>query len=65
MSHCTECNRWVLHMTTNICDDCQYRRTRRDERMAERESALTIATLAGWAMTDEPPHRYRAAWSTW
>jgi hypothetical protein len=66
MTHCTDCNRLYFTLDlVGLCDECAYRRVRQAERLAQREPTLTIATLAGWAMTDEPPHRYRAAWRTW
>ena len=63
---CTDCRKWYFILdTVGLCDDCLYRRARRDERLSEREVTLNIASLAGWALTGQAPHRYRRAWGTW
>jgi len=66
MAHCEDCNRvYFILDTVGLCDDCLYRRARRDERLAEREVTLTWAQVAAWALTGQAPHRYRRSWTTW
>jgi len=62
---CPSCNKFLLTLNFDLCDICHYARERREERLAERETTLGFAAIAGWALSGVAPHRLKKAWGTW